>query len=73
MKATDRCFGRGFVCLSGSMGAGKTTLARLLLMEAADDGLVPMELIENDVKSFLVEGNSEARKTALFFFRYRHH
>jgi serine phosphatase RsbU (regulator of sigma subunit) len=46
---------RGFVCLSGSMGAGKTTLARLLLMEAADDGLVPMELIENDIGALFVE------------------
>ncbi|PIE53155.1 hypothetical protein CSA37_02815 [Candidatus Fermentibacteria bacterium] len=46
---------RGFVCLSGSMGAGKTTLARLLLMEAADEGLVPMEHIDSNVSAFKIE------------------
>ncbi len=46
---------RGFVCLSGSPGAGKTTLARLLLMEAADEGLVPIELVDNDINSDLIE------------------
>ncbi len=46
---------RGFVCLSGSLGAGKTTLARLLLMEASDEGLVPMELIEDNLEAGKVE------------------
>ena len=46
---------RGFVCLSGSMGAGKTTLARLLLMESADEGLVPMELLNGNVNAHQVE------------------
>ncbi len=40
---------RGFVCLSGPLGAGKTTLARLLLMGSADEGLVPMELIDDNI------------------------
>ncbi len=55
IKASELLKTRGFVCLSGSPGAGKTTLARLLLMQAADDGLVPMELIDTDVNSRLVE------------------
>lgn len=46
---------RGFVCLSGSMGAGKTTLARLLLMESADEGLVPMELLDGNVNAYQIE------------------
>jgi len=40
---------RGFVCLSGSLGAGKTTLARRLLLEAAREGLEPVEIISHDL------------------------
>ncbi len=40
---------RGFVCLSGSLGAGKTTIARKLLAEASLDGLNPIEIITRDL------------------------
>jgi serine phosphatase RsbU (regulator of sigma subunit) len=40
---------RGFVCLSGQLGAGKTTLGRKLLEEASGDGLNPVEIISADV------------------------
>ncbi|MCD4848063.1 MAG: SpoIIE family protein phosphatase [Candidatus Aegiribacteria sp.] len=40
---------RGFVCLSGSLGAGKTTIARRLLIEAAREGLNPVEFITRDL------------------------
>ncbi|MCK5116536.1 MAG: SpoIIE family protein phosphatase [Candidatus Aegiribacteria sp.] len=40
---------RGFVCLSGSLGAGKTTIARKLLVEASLDNLNPIELITRDL------------------------
>lgn len=40
---------RGFVCLSGSLGAGKTTIARRLLIEAAQEGLNPVEFITRDL------------------------
>lgn len=55
LRASSIFRDRGFVCLSGSLGAGKTTLARLLLMEAADEGLVPMELIEDNLLASNVE------------------
>ncbi len=42
---------RGFVCLSGSMGAGKTTIARKLLVEASLDNLNPIEIITRDLNS----------------------
>jgi len=40
---------RGFVCLSGSLGAGKTSIARKLLVEASLDGLNPVEFITRDL------------------------
>ncbi len=40
---------RGFVCLSGSLGAGKTTIARKLLVEAFQDNLNPIEMITRDL------------------------
>ncbi len=55
LRASSIFRDRGFVCLSGSLGAGKTTMARLLLMEAADQGLVPMELLEENVVAPNVE------------------
>ncbi|MCK4806380.1 MAG: SpoIIE family protein phosphatase, partial [Candidatus Aegiribacteria sp.] len=39
----------GFVCLSGSLGAGKTTIARKLLVEASLDNLNPIEIITRDL------------------------
>jgi len=47
---------RGFTCLSGQLGAGKTTLARQLLQEAAAEGLEPVEIISADVSMDDVEG-----------------
>lgn len=38
---------RGFVCLSGSLGAGKTTLGRLLLQKSYSEGLNPFEVVSN--------------------------
>lgn len=46
---------RGFVCLSGQLGAGKTTLARKLLKEASEEGLNPVEIISADVNMDDVE------------------
>lgn len=48
-KAREVVKRRGFVCLSGSLGAGKTTIARKLLVEASLDGLNPIEIITRDL------------------------
>ncbi|MCD4701611.1 MAG: SpoIIE family protein phosphatase [Candidatus Aegiribacteria sp.] len=48
-KAREVVTKRGFVCLSGSLGAGKTTIARKLLMEASLDNLNPIEIITRDL------------------------
>jgi hypothetical protein len=48
-KARDVFGRRGFVCLSGSIGAGKTTIARKLLIEASREGLNPIEMITRDL------------------------
>ncbi|MBN2587871.1 MAG: SpoIIE family protein phosphatase [Candidatus Fermentibacteraceae bacterium] len=48
-KAGEVFCRRGFVCLSGSIGAGKTTIARKLLIEASRDGLNPVEMITRDL------------------------
>ena len=42
---------RGFVCLSGPIGAGKTSIARKLLKESWDQGLNPIEVITRDLDS----------------------
>ncbi|MEN8208535.1 MAG: hypothetical protein ABFR50_04710, partial [Candidatus Fermentibacteria bacterium] len=47
-KAREVIKRRGFVCLSGSLGAGKTTIARKLLVEASGDNLNPIEVITRD-------------------------
>ncbi len=46
---------RGFVCLSGPLGAGKTTMARKLLAEAWQEGLNPVEVITRDLDQEEVE------------------
>lgn len=46
---------RGFVCLSGSQGSGKTTLARHLLSMSADEGLNPVEVISGDLDTRAVD------------------
>ncbi|NOQ21559.1 MAG: SpoIIE family protein phosphatase [Candidatus Aegiribacteria sp.] len=48
-KAREVITRRGFVCLSGSLGAGKTTIARKLLLEASQDNLNPIEIITRDL------------------------
>ena len=48
-KAREVITRRGFVCLSGSLGAGKTTIARKLLVEASQDNLNPIEIITRDL------------------------
>lgn len=48
-KAREVIRRRGFICLSGSLGAGKTTIARKLLIEASRDGLNPIEIITRDL------------------------
>ncbi|MFO8184350.1 MAG: SpoIIE family protein phosphatase [Candidatus Aegiribacteria sp.] len=48
-KAREVFHRRGFVCLSGSLGAGKTTIARKLLAEAYSEGLNPLEIIARDL------------------------
>ncbi len=46
---------RGFVCLSGSLGSGKTSMARQLLTMSAEEGLNPVELISADLDTKKVE------------------
>lgn len=48
-KAREVFVRRGFVCLSGPLGAGKTTIARKLLVEAFAQGLNPIEVITRDL------------------------
>ena len=46
---------RGFVCLSGSISSGKTSMARFLLSMSAKEGLNPVELISTDLDTKKVE------------------
>ena len=46
---------RGFVCLSGSISSGKTSMARFLLSMSAREGLNPVELISSDLDTKKVE------------------
>jgi serine phosphatase RsbU (regulator of sigma subunit) len=46
---------RGYVCLSGSLGAGKTTISRCLLTRSADNGMKPVEHIAPDLDGGMVE------------------
>jgi hypothetical protein len=48
-KASEVIGRRGFVCLSGSLGAGKTSIARKLMSEAFLEGLNPIEVITRDL------------------------
>jgi len=48
-RAREVFLRRGVVCLSGFLGAGKTTIARKLLIESAEDGLNPIEIITMDL------------------------
>ncbi len=41
----------GFICLSGPLGSGKTTLARILIARSARAGMLPIELVEGDVNA----------------------
>ncbi len=41
----------GFICLSGPLGSGKTTLGRILIARSAAAGMVPIELVEGDVNA----------------------
>ncbi len=41
----------GFICLSGPLGSGKTTLARILITRSARAGMLPIELVEGDVNA----------------------
>ncbi len=50
-KAREVFARRGFVCLSGSLGAGKTTIARKLLVEASQENMNPIEIIARDLNS----------------------
>ncbi|MCK5131170.1 MAG: SpoIIE family protein phosphatase [Candidatus Sabulitectum sp.] len=68
IAASEILRNRGFVCLSGPLGAGKTTLARLLLMEATDEGLVPIELIDSDIDSKLVEMKLRGQEDCALLF-----
>jgi len=54
-RAEEILDSRGFVCLSGSLGAGKTTLSRHLLNRSSLDGLKPVEHISPDLDGALVE------------------
>lgn len=46
---------RGFVCISGELGSGKTTLARLLMLDSHTEGLKPVEVISPDVNGRDIE------------------
>ncbi len=46
---------RGFVCLSGSLGAGKTTISRCLLTRSAQNGMKPVEHIGPDLNGEEIE------------------
>ncbi|MFO7627512.1 MAG: SpoIIE family protein phosphatase [Candidatus Fermentibacteraceae bacterium] len=41
----------GFLCLSGPLGSGKTTLGRILIARSAQAGMLPIELVEGDVNA----------------------
>lgn len=45
----------GFICLSGPLGSGKTTLARILISRSAGEGMLPIELVEGDVSAQAVD------------------
>jgi serine phosphatase RsbU (regulator of sigma subunit) len=48
-RAVEVMARRGFICLGGPLGAGKTTMARYLLSESAAEGLTPVEIITGDL------------------------
>jgi hypothetical protein len=68
MEASSILRDRGFVCLSGPMGAGKTTLARLLLMDGADEGLIPLELIDRTVDGPGIERKLRGPEDCILLF-----
>lgn len=66
--AEDVLMRRGFVCLSGPLGSGKTTLARYLLSRASDEGLNPVEVISADLDSTAVESLLTGPEDCAVFF-----
>ena len=54
-KAETLLQDNGFICISGPLGSGKTTLGRILIARSAGEGMLPIELVEGDINAQAVD------------------